>query len=275
MPELPEAETMARDLDRKVAGRKILRTAVSYPPIVATGPESGLSILEGLTIIKVDRLGKLVRFHLEKGYGLIIQLKMTGQFLFGQFPKKDSDWPRHARAALALGGQPVETLFYRDMRKFGRLHALSPEKVEERIQAFGLGPDPLQIGPKEFHDLVSSKKGELKAVLMNQSVISGIGNIYATEGLFAAGLSPLRPANTLSPKESAILHEKTVAILKEAIDLRGSTVDNYEAPDGKGAFQENHLAYGKAGSSCPKCGTLFERDFVAGRTSIHCPKCQK
>jgi formamidopyrimidine-DNA glycosylase len=277
MPELPEAETMARDLDRRVSGRTISQVLVSFDKIVASGADSFESVLKGRRIERVGRLGKWIKADLDSGGALLAHLKMTGQFLIGDWPGTiDGPWPPHARAAFLLAGNgPEETLFYRDIRKFGRLRAFSKDDLETFIKSLGLGPDPLALESGQFHRILSANRGRLKAVLLDQTVISGLGNIYADESLFAASLSPTRPASSLSEGEAATLLAKIKAILSKSIELRGSTVENYRGLEGPGSFQGHHQVYGKSGQNCPRCGQELSKSVIGGRGSVHCLKCQK
>ena len=137
-----------------------------------------------------------------------------------------------------------------------------------------MGPDPLNLGPEEFRALFAGKKGRLKEILMDQSVVSGLGNIYADESLFAASLSPNRTTDSLTKLETSHLLAKIQAILTEAIEFRGSTVENYRALDGPGSFQDRHQVYGKSGKPCHKCGQTLVKIRIGGRGTVHCPACQ-
>jgi formamidopyrimidine-DNA glycosylase len=277
MPELPEAETMASDLEKNVTGLTIADVLVAYDPIVASDPDRFVSILKGQTIKNVGRLGKWVKINLASGGALLVHLKMTGQFLLGDWPKSlEGEWPSHTHAAFLLkGAKVIKTLFYKDIRKFGRLRAFTKEELPLFLNELGLGPDPLTIEFKEFHQIMSSKNARLKQVLLDQSVLSGLGNIYADEALFAAGLAPNRIASTLRPSDSARLLDCIQLILDQAIESRGSTVENYQGLEGPGTYQHQHQVYGKKGQNCPKCGTVLVGSKIAGRSTVHCPTCQK
>ncbi|MDR1676926.1 MAG: bifunctional DNA-formamidopyrimidine glycosylase/DNA-(apurinic or apyrimidinic site) lyase [Deltaproteobacteria bacterium] len=278
MPELPEVETIAQDLNRCIAGRTISQVLVSFQKIVASDYDSFSRLLEDRVIEKVGRLGKWVRFDLDSGAGLLAHLKMTGQFLIGDWPGSlDGPWPPHARAAFLLTGKGLkdETLFYRDIRKFGRLRAFSQSELTDFLQSLGLGPDPFELEAPQFHRILTAKKGQLKAVLLDQAVVSGLGNIYADETLFAANLLPTRAASDLSPAESTELLTQIKRILTNSIKLRGSTVENYQGLDGPGSYQDQHQVYGKSGRACPQCGQLLLKTIIGGRSTVFCPFCQK
>jgi formamidopyrimidine-DNA glycosylase len=278
MPELPEAETMVRDIARRLIGRTVSDLAISYAPIIAGDPEEFRRIVVGRRLEGARRLGKRVLLVLSGGAALTAHLKMTGQFVLGDWPGSgDESWPPHGRAAFLLTGEGSDvTLFYRDIRKFGRLSAFEADGLEEHVRALGLAPDPFEISKEEFHRRLGSKKAALKAVLLDQrNVVSGLGNIYVDESLFAAGLSPHRSADEIDRVESDALLEKSKAILGAAIKLRGSTVENYQGLDGAGSYQKRHKVYGRSGKPCPRCGKELVKSFVGGRSSVHCPVCQK
>ncbi|MDR1083393.1 MAG: bifunctional DNA-formamidopyrimidine glycosylase/DNA-(apurinic or apyrimidinic site) lyase [Deltaproteobacteria bacterium] len=280
MPELPEAETMARELAQKTLGHKIAEVQVSYPAIVASDLSSFSSLLTGRKVLQVRRLGKRIVFDLAGGHNLLIHLKMTGQFKFCDFwpGSNPESWPPHCHAAFKIkknSPQKDETLFYQDTRKFGRLRAFGPGEMDEFLAGLNLGPDALSAGPEDYHRLLSASRGQLKAVLLNQSVLAGFGNIYADETLLAAKLSPLRPAMSLTLNEARTLQAEAQRILTQAIECRGSTVSSYTAPQGAGSFQNHHKAYGQAGQPCPFCGEKLLKTRVGGRTTVYCPFCQK
>ena len=278
MPELPEVQTIASDLNDIVGGRTILESAVSYPKIVAGDVQRFISLTKGATIAKVERFGKWIRFSLESPEGpaaMLAHLKMTGQFQLGPWPGQ-GPWPGHAHAAFRLSGFPEDgdTLFYRDIRKFGRLRAFNQPDLEEFLLHLAQGPDPLTVSAEEFHQRLTARKSRLKGVLLDQCTVAGLGNIYVDEGLFAASLSPLRSAATLSKDESGLLLKELRRILKASIKARGSTTSNYQGLKGGGGFQKQHLVYGRGGEPCAKCGAPIERLVVAGRSTHICPHCQ-
>ncbi len=280
MPELPEVQTIAADLNAVVGGRSIERAAVSFDKIVATDLTRFHRLLTGAAIDSVTRLGKWIRFSLSGGEGpaaLLVHLKMTGQFHLGAWPEKAADWPPHARAAFKIGGFPPESgaLFYKDIRKFGRLRAFDGLELEDFLENLNLGPDPFAMEPEDFHQRLSAKKGRLKSVLLDQEVVAGLGNIYVDEALFAAGLSPAAPAFRLNRPESDRLLFEARRILAASIQARGSTTSNYQGLRGGGSFQQSHKVYGRAEEPCPVCGSPIEKSRINGRGTHHCPRCQR
>ncbi|MDR1038371.1 MAG: hypothetical protein LBT40_17915 [Deltaproteobacteria bacterium] len=286
MPELPEAQTIAQDLDGSLRGSSVARTELLFRPSLAgTMP---LSELHGRAFTGAARRGKCVILRFGD-LSLLASLRMTGQFVFGRSPgsgeggpaggKGKRSWPPHVRAALVLDGfegpEGEDSLMFRDIRKFGRLHVCRPADEEALLPASARGRDVTELSPEEFHSRLASSGAPLKVALMDQGVMAGLGNIYATEILFEAGVSPFRPAASLSRHESDIILEAARSILDQAVRMRGSTVSNYQAPLGPGSYQELHKAYGKAGKPCPRCGTTLEKVRAAGRTTVFCPLCQK
>ncbi|MDR2612121.1 MAG: hypothetical protein LBG06_04540 [Deltaproteobacteria bacterium] len=310
MPELPEAETIAADL-RILAGATITAAVTLHPP-TAAGPLP-LSALEGERIASTYRRGKCVVIGLEGGLALLASLRMTGQFLFGRGeagtppageaagrpaagkpagpgagspgarpaagPPDARGWPPHVRAAFLLDGPrgPAgeDALLYRDIRTFGRLYVAPAAELDRLHPAGAAAADALSLSEDDFHRRLSSSRAPVKTVMMDQSVMGGIGNIYATEILFAAGISPGRTASGISRPESDRIRRAAREILAEAIARRGSTVENYRAPLGPGTYQELHRAYGRAGLPCPRCGRPLQRAVIAGRGTVWCPGCQK
>jgi formamidopyrimidine-DNA glycosylase len=276
---------MARDIQAFAAGRRVLDAAVSHLPIVATDPGNFQADLQGRIIEKARRMGKWVVLDLSDGGALLAHLKMTGQFLSGRWPDgipldpdlegPSSLWPAHAHAAILLEGPGDNVLYYKDTRKFGRLRLFSASDLGPFLETLALGPDPLAISHEDFYQRLSSGKKSLKAALLDQSSVSGLGNIYVDESLFKAGFSPKHPASLITKDQAFSLLEAIREVLTEAIELRGSTVSSYKSLGESGGFQDRHQVYGKAGYFCPRCGEPLSRSVVAGRTTISCPVCQK
>ncbi|MDR1578287.1 MAG: bifunctional DNA-formamidopyrimidine glycosylase/DNA-(apurinic or apyrimidinic site) lyase [Deltaproteobacteria bacterium] len=279
MPELPEVETMVRELAAKTQAWRISEVLVHYAPIVASAWESFSSWLVGQDIEAVTRIGKWILFSLTEDRHLLIHLKMTGQFHFDVWPEELGGWPPHCHAAFRLinhAQEPLErTLYYKDTRKFGRLRAFGPGQLNPFLASLNLGPDALIATAQEYRQRLTQAPGSLKAALLDQTVLAGFGNIYADETLIAAHLSPFRKAKTLTIDEATALHTQAQRILNHAIECRGSTVANYQAPEGAGSYQNHHLAYGKAGQPCPFCGRALNKIKVNGRGTVYCPFCQK
>ncbi len=275
MPELPEVQTIVSDLNEMVSRRVISEVAVRLPKMMGGDADPFLALLPGAQIEEVIRLGKWVCFKLDRNkLTLVVHLRMTGQFELGPWPETDH-WPLHCHVALRLNGFPPdqEALLYRDIRQFGRWFLLDPTELNIHLKK--LGPDSLLISPEEFHTRLTKKKSSLKSVLLDQSVIAGLGNIYVDESLFAARLSPTRSAASLVKEETDRLLAEIKRLLTASIATRGSTTSNYKGLKGPGSFQHQHQVYRHSGQPCPACGAQLERSVVAGRTTTFCPDCQR
>jgi len=270
MPELPEVETIVRDLQTLVVGRRIEAVRVRLNKLVRTGPRRLARLLANRTVLAAKRRGKIIVLTLSGERYLIVHLKMTGQFLWGRSPQT---WPKHVHLILDFGDK--QALLYRDIRRFGYFLGLTAGKYAHWLVKEEIGPDPFQISPREFAGLLSSRRGRIKPLLLNQKFISGLGNIYVDEALFAAGIHPLCPAKCIDGDLAKRLHQEITGIMKEAIRLRGSTTNNYVGLRGVGGeFQIRHQVYGRTGANCLVCGQGLERIVVAGRGTHFCPACQ-
>lgn len=259
MPELPEVETIVRELRPRLMGRHILSAEVLHPRIVRYSHADLASALSGERIRDISRHGKFILIELTRGW-LTIHLGMTGQLLF------DSPVTPYTRAILRLDDA---TLLYDDIRMFGSL-----EWTETPGRTTALGPDALTA--PDVADRLRERRAPVKAVLLNQSVLGGIGNIYADEALFRAGIHPRRRADRLSLPRTARLLEVIRELLAEAVEYRGSSVSDYVDTDGRrGSFQERHRVYAREGLPCVVCGTPIRRTVVAQRGTHYCPVCQR
>jgi len=269
MPELPEVETIARGLARWFAGRVILRCRHVSPHLLKGSGRAGLRRLPGRRIVDIRRRGKYLIFELGRGMKMVFHLKMTGQFLVcGADDARD----RHTHLVLSFGRR--REIRFRDTRKFGRLYLVNGDV--RRVLPETLGPEPLDVGRRRFLDLLGRRRGRLKSLLVNQSFLAGIGNIYADEILFDARLAPLRPASGLDPVEARRLWRSMRRILARAVRCGGSSIRDYADAEGRlGRFQLEHKVYGRAGVPCPRCGVAVRRLVVGGRATHFCPSCQK
>jgi formamidopyrimidine-DNA glycosylase len=259
MPELPEVETIVRELAPKIEGRHILSAEVLHPRIARYCREDLAESVTGRRIEAVSRHGKFILIRLDRGW-LTIHLGMTGQLLF------DTKSGPHTRAVFRLDDS---TLLYDDIRMFGSI-----EWGSEPVRTARLGPDAL-ASPGISAGLLR-RRAPVKAVLLNQSVFSGVGNIYADEALFRAGIHPRRRADRLSPARAAKLIDTVREVLAEAVEFRGSSVSDYVDTEGRrGSFQERHRVYGREGLPCVRCGGPIRRIVVAQRGTHYCPACQR
>lgn len=271
MPELPEVEIVRRDLEPHVLGRRVGSVEVLWERSIATpaAPEF-VCRLTGRVITGVDRRGKFLLLRLDSGETLAVHLRMTGRLLLR--PVGAAPDP-YLRVRIVLEGG-VE-LQFADQRKFGRLYLLEPSALEALLSR--LGPEPLdtQAGREQFLALLRRRRGALKPLLLDQAAIAGLGNIYADEALFRAGLHPLRRAETLTEEERVRLYEAVQETLQAAIEHGGTSIATFMSALGTyGRNQEYLLVHRRAGKPCPRCGTPIERIVVGGRGTFFCPRCQ-
>jgi formamidopyrimidine-DNA glycosylase len=277
MPELPEVETIANGVNERVRGARIVSVWTSGKPQTFKSPEAEIErVLTGSTIENVRRVGKTIVVSLKRGKDgsagraeFLVHLGMTGRFLVAD---ADVPKPAHTHAVLTLAdGREIRFV---DPRRFGRL---SVHQVAEADGAYaGPGAEPTTIGAEEFAALFKGRKLAIKAALLNQGLLHGVGNIYADESLFRAGIRPTRQAGNLTKAELERLRVALKAVLKRAIKLGGSSVSDYVDADGmQGYFQIEHKVYGRGGEPCTVCGTPIKKIVVGGRGTHYCAVCQR
>lgn len=267
MPELPEVETIRAQLEPRLRGRALTRVDILDPRL--TRPSDRLAVaalLEGARVTSVERRGKYLLLRLD-GRMLVVHLRMTGSFGFAA--------TTHERAVVEL--DDGTRLVYRDVRRFGTWLLLEEDEAEPYL-ARKNGPEPL--GPRFTASWLATqlarRRAALKAVLLDQRVVAGLGNIYADEALWRARVNPLRPANELSRAEIARLHRAIRAALRTGIARQGSTLRDYAAPDGaSGSMQDEFRVYGRGGEPCDRCGGSIAKTRVGGRSTWYCPRCQR
>ena len=276
MPELPEVETIARGVDERLRGDRIVEVWFgSHPEPFKTSPEEQAGGLEGRVILGVRRVGKHIVCELsevgspeEPVAQWIVHLGMTGRLLVTT-PAGPVAAHTHARLTLASGRE----MRFVDARRFGRLEF---RELSRGTPFAGPGREPLTITPEDFGKLFRGRKLAIKAALLNQTLLHGVGNIYADESLFRAGIRPRRMAGRLRRAELLRLHTALGEVLRHAIALGGSSVSDYVDADGvRGFFQLEHRVYLRTGEPCLVCGTPIRRIFLAGRGTHFCPVCQK
>jgi formamidopyrimidine-DNA glycosylase len=264
VPELPEVETIARALAPRLLGRRIVRAEFVSPRLVLLGdPDATAAGLAWRKVQAVKRHGKFIAIELDGGRSFVVHLGMTGKLLLNGVVGK------HTHAILTLDRG---VLLYDDSRQFGKLELSAglPARVRK------LGPEPLEVRLEEFRARLRARKTKMKALLLNQQFLRGIGNIYADEALFRAGIHPLAIAARLGPDRVKKLLAAIRQVLREAIAAGGSSVSDYVDVDGRqGNFQLRHNVYQKTGEPCPRCGNKIRRILVTQRGSHFCPRCQK
>ncbi|PIQ88524.1 MAG: formamidopyrimidine-DNA glycosylase [Candidatus Omnitrophica bacterium CG11_big_fil_rev_8_21_14_0_20_42_13] len=266
MPELPEVETIKRELEKAVLGKKITAVTVHNPKVIREpSVDKFKKELSGVTIKNILRRAKLLILELSNGKALAIHLKMTGQLVY----------PGSGQAArVSFHLSDGKNLDFNDQRLFAELRLIDDWHKLKFIQT--LGPEPFDISESQFKEMLLNKKTKIKPLIMDQTFISGIGNLYAAEALFRARIHPERAANSLSDKEKTLLFEQIKGTLKEAIIHKGSSVDQYVQLTGKpGGYVKFHKVYDRQGKACLVCKTPIKRIVLGGRGTYFCPKCQK
>src|ERR1700733_15257194 len=270
MPELPEVETIANGVHERIHGQTIRSVWTSNKPqTFKSTPDEIIQVLTGSRIDHVHRVGKTIVVDLtrsKKAAQFLVHLGMTGRLLVST---PDTPIPTHTHAILTLSSG--KELRFVDPRRFGRLSVVAPQTKYE-----GPGAEPLTIPLEDFITLFRSRKTPIKAALLNQSLLPGVGNIYADEPLFHAGIRPSRHAGRLTRAELTRLRAALIKVLKHAIKLGGSSVSDYVAAEGvAGFFQLHHHVYSRTGEPCRICKTPIKRVVVGGRSTHFCPTCQK
>lgn len=292
MPELPEVQTIVNDLNKKVRGLTIINILTSWPKSFGRsrgGFRGFKKEVKGRKIIKIWRIGKNIIFNLSEGRKILIHQKMTGHLLIGGWSARRGRWEPKQKGVLAEKvNSYIRTMFllsgekmmaFSDMRKFGKILAVNKENFENLEDIKNIGPNPLAPNFKssDFKRLITGKRGPIKKILMDQSVISGIGNIYADEILFLAKIHPLVKVEKLNDEKLQRIFNAIKKILKKAVKLRGTSTYDYRDTAGKsGHYGEVRLVYQRKGEKCPnRCGGIIKKIKIGERSAHFCPICQK
>jgi len=288
MPELPEVETIRKDLSLFVLNKKISSVKILLPRLIKSNLQQFYKIIKNNSFKNIDRVGKLLIFELQKPTGsfLLIHLKMTGQLIYcsqkniiaggHSLPKINNCKPTKC-SYIIFNFQDKSKLFFNDMRTFGALKIVNSFELNDIIKTYGIEPLQTNFKLSSLTKVIQKRNIKIKALLLNQNIVAGIGNIYADEILFRAGVLPDRISKNLNPSEIKKIFQSTLVIIKKAVKKRGTTFNNYLDGRGKkGSFVKHLKVYGRAGSQCKKCkaSTLLKTK-VAGRGTVYCPKCQK
>jgi len=275
MPELPEVETVLRGLSKRALGRQIVAVEVLHTGIIAGDAEDFIQRVAGRTAVEVRRKGKVLAMEMaaantpDSSY-LIFRLGMTGQVTIQPV---DTPLELHTHVRMLFRGGKEE-LRFRDVRRFGRLRCLRREEFEALFES--LGPDAQRVTEAEFLGAMRGRRGAIKSWLLNQQGVSGLGNIYADEALFEAGIHPLAQPDRVSPASARRLHRAVQKVLKRAVNLQGTTFRDYIDIEGRpGNYIQRLRVYQKTGQPCPRCETPVRRIIIAGRSSHFCPRCQR
>ena len=271
MPELPEVETVKSVLEKVVNGRTIQKIEILRPSSVPGDKEQFVSSLTGEKFLRMSRIGKFLIFHLTNDKVIISHLRMEGKYY--ELDEKEAN-TKYARVVLHLdNGHKV---CYDDSRCFGYMRLSNESIYLKDKEITKLGPEPWDADIDKIMKQVKRSSLPIKSALLSQELMTGLGNIYVDETLFAADIHPLIPANKITKKQWELIKKEASIILKEAIVFGGSTIKSYHpGKDIDGNFQSQLLAYGKAGTKCPKCGSTFRFIKVGGRGTTFCPNCQE
>lgn len=280
MPELPEVETVRRGLEVQVVGRRITKVEVGRERTVRrTSRQALIDGLTGTTITAAHRRGKYLLCPLDSGDELMVHLRMSGRLLVAD---AGTARPPHTHVVLHLDGAPRHELWFIDPRTFGEMVVFDPANVAVEMPDLArLGVDPITDGltKAQLSSILRSRRRQLKALLMDQHVVAGVGNIYCDESLHLAKLRPDRISDTLTSREIGRLHEAVLSVLTQAIEAGGSTLADTQYVDieGQGGwFQVHHRVYDRAGQRCLTCGKAdIVRVMSAGRSTCFCPRCQR
>ena len=275
MPELPEVETIRRGLSKAMTGQLINEVIVRRTDLRRPLPDGFVETVRGKKILTIDRRAKYLLMRLENDVVVLIHLGMSGRMVIELGTDPHIPNRKHEHIVFVLENDNI--IRFSDPRRFGLMELSHAKNLSSHQLLKDIGPEPLSI---EFNGLtlanrLQGRKTPIKSVLLDQRVVAGLGNIYVCEGLFMAGLSPMRSANTITLKQASILVKKTKELLLDAIESGGSTLKDHVGATGEmGYFQHKFKVYGRAGHPCPICEEPVRRIVQAGRSTFFCSKCQ-
>ncbi len=291
MPELPEVETIRRDLEKKIVSKKIQKLEIKDSAIIKNSQNQFVKKLKGYFFSRINRIGKLLIFQIPNNDYLLVHLKMTGQLVFcdqktcvagGHSMTKEEDISgigelpnKYTRVIFTFSDK--SKLYFNDLRKFGYLKIVNEDELNLVKETFGIEPLTKNFTLDNFKKIFKNRKTNIKALLLNQKLIAGIGNIYADEILFDVGILPTRPVDKVAEAEIKKIFKSTQKIIKKAIQYRGTTFNSYRDGSGKkGNFKQFLKVYGRKGEKCIKCKkATIKKEKIAQRGTSYCPVCQK
>ena len=272
MPEMPEVEAVRRSLIAQVKDRKITHVEIRYPDLITGDVDQFVEFVTGATITDVGRRAKFLLIHLDNGYTIISHLRMEGKYRISADPNAID---KHSHAIFTLDNG--QKMIYNDVRKFGRMQLWNTDELSSNKSLKKLGPEPLsdEFTFQNLKPRIMRHHKDIKTVLLDQSVMSGLGNIYVDEVLWKVKLHPETPSNHLSDEDIQKIIEASNQEMDKAIAAGGSSIRTYvDATGHRGNMQNNLKVYGKEGTPCPRCGTEIKKIKVGGRGTHFCPKCQ-
>jgi len=272
MPELPEVETVRRALERSLLGARVERVLVKRRDVV-TGPATQRDLLAGSVIEAFDRRGKQLAILADSGKGLTVHLGMSGRLTTFSGRSRADRRPPHTHLLWRLTGGGE--LWFTDPRRFGGVWTHGSRKELEAYREARLGPDALGISARALGTALAGARTPVKAALLDQRRLAGVGNIYADEALHRAGIHPARHAGALTDRDVGRLAAAVRSVLELGIDRGGSTIRDYRTPEGgSGGFLDGNAVYGRGGQPCRSCAQVLHISRIAGRTTVWCPRCQ-
>jgi formamidopyrimidine-DNA glycosylase len=275
VPELPETETIARDLDRAITGRRIAAVDVTRPDVLREGSPVDLGErTTGRAFVRAWRRAKLVVLDLDSADRIVVQPRFTGALLLSRGPLPEHEAPYSTlRFALDDG----RDLHYRDIRRLGTVALMSPARFAQYSATLGIEPLDPTFTASHLSGILRGSRQAVKKVLMDQRVLVGVGNIYANEACWRAGVDPSRAARSVTADEAVALHAGIVGVLSDSIAARGTSFRDYrDASGGRGDFERSLAVYGRGGEPCLRCGArLVETHAIDGRSTVLCARCQE
>jgi formamidopyrimidine-DNA glycosylase len=275
LPELPETETIARDLDRELQGRTVVEVEITRPDVLREIAAADFPPrITGAKVVRCWRRAKLVVLELDTGDRLVVQPRFTGALLLALGPLPPGEAPY---STLRLSLDDGRDLHYRDIRRLGTVSLMAPARWEQYSGGLGIEPLDPEFSTEHLSGILRGSRQAVKKVLMDQRHVVGIGNIYANEACWRSGVDPSREARSLGADEAARLHDGIVSVLRESIAARGTSFRDYrDASGGKGDFMRSLAVYGRGGQPCARCGArLVETHAVDGRSTVLCVHCQR
>ena len=285
MPELPEVETIRQDLKKYLISKKIKNIEIVLERLVKNKKNEFLKSLKNKTVKDIRRVGKLIILEMDNAKYLLVHLKMTGQLVYsskkinlagGHSTGDNPEFERNKYSYIIFTFDDDSKLYFNDMRTFGYMKVVNGGELVETIESYGIEPLQKNFSIEKLKEIIKSRKINIKNLLLNQKLVAGIGNIYADEILFRAGVRPDRIANTLSDEEIKKIFNSSNTIIKKAIKARGTTFNNYvDARGKKGSFVKLLQVYGRGGEQCNKCKNKLTKIKLNGRGTVYCSQCQK